>query len=367
MRQLTISQTRSGVDRSEFLVTEQFQPAFRATGGLLSREHGLELAPVGRDGPAFRLRYDPGANLRRALAPRCKTWSIRRGGETLGTLYQSFRLLRPNAVHLDWQGRHLIAEHVSLGEQGTKLVIFEDGRQLGLAERDPVTENLLDQYRLFCLEDSLAEAMVLLVLYYDWYWFGNRGRKAAGTSAAFYWELFPGRKALYDPAWTEQFFQDDPVGLQAYQAAVRTQGRRSRKWLKYTKRILLAFVLFWAVVLGIMFFITHRTVTRPVYTIGDDAVPSLYAAVGSRHLEKSSIGGGRRFLVFVSDTPEADVRAYQAILPEEWTVDAFDTGFSAWQTSADKPDTCLTLYVTWTDDTVTVYLERIPAESVCME
>ena len=70
MRQLTISRTRSGVDRSEFLVTEQFQPAFRATGGLLSREHGLELAPVGRDGPAFRLRYDPGANLRRALAPR---------------------------------------------------------------------------------------------------------------------------------------------------------------------------------------------------------------------------------------------------------------------------------------------------------
>ena len=115
MRQLTISQTRSGVDRSEFLVTEDFHPAFRATGGLLSREHGLELTPIGRDGPAFRLRYDPGANLRRALTPRRKTWSIRRGGETLGTLYQSFRLLRPNPVHLDWQGRHLTAEHVSLG------------------------------------------------------------------------------------------------------------------------------------------------------------------------------------------------------------------------------------------------------------
>ena len=367
MRQLTISQTRSGADRSEFLVTEDFHPAFRATGGLFSREHGLELIPIGRDEPAFRLRYDPGANLRRALTLRRKTWAIRRGDQALGTLYQSFRLLRPNAVHLDWQGRRLTAEHVSLGEQGTKLVIFEDGRQLGLAERDPVTENLLDQYRLFCLEDSLAEAMVLLVLYYDWYWFGNRGRKAAGTSAAFYWELFPSRKALYDPAWTEQFFQDDPVGLQAYQAAVRTQGRRSRKWLKYTKRILLAFVLFWAVVLGGVFFVTHRTVTRPVYTIGDDTVPSLYAAVGSRHLEKSSIGGGRRFLVFASDTAEADVRAYQAILPEEWTVEAFDTGFDARQQSAEKPNMCLILHVSWEDGAVTVYLERTSAEYLFTE
>ena len=367
MRQLTISQTRSGVDRSEFLVTEQFQPAFRATGGLLSREHGLELAPVGRDGPAFRLRYDPGANLRRALTPQRKTWAIRRGDQTLGALYQSFRLLRPNAVHLDWQGRRLTAEHVSLGDQGTKLVIFEDGRQLGLAERDPVMENFLDQYRLFCLEDSLAEAMVLLVLYYDWYWFGSRGRKAAGTSAEFYWELFPSRKALYDPAWTEQFFQDDPVGRQAYQAAVQTQDHRSRKWLKYTKRILLVFVLFWAVVLGGVFFVTHRTVTRPVYTIGDDTVPSLYAAVGSRRLEKSSIGGGRRFLVFASDTPEADVRAYQAILSEEWTVDVFDTGFDAWQRSGEKPNMCLILHVSWEDGAVTVYLERTSAEYLFTE
>ena len=367
MRQLTISQTRSGVDRSEFLVTEDFHPAFRATGGLLSREHGLELTPIGRDGPAFRLRYDPGANLRRALTPQRKTWAIRRGDQTLGALYQSFRLLRPNAVHLDWQGRRLTAEHVSLGEQGTKLVIFEDGRQLGLAERDPVMENFLDQYRLFCLEDSLAEAMVLLVLYYDWYWFGNRGSLAAGIQTAFFWELFPSRETLYDPAWTEQFFRDDPVGLQAYQAAVQTRDRRSRKWLKYTKRILLAFVLFWAVVLGSVFFVTHRTVTRPAYTIGDDTAPSLYAAVGSRRLEKSSIGGGRRFLVFASDTAEADVRAYQAILPEEWTVDVFDTGFDAWQQSDDRPDMCLALHVSWTADTVTVYLERTVLESVPSE
>lgn len=367
MRRLTISQTRAGLDGSEFLITEDFHPAFRASGGLLSREHGLELAPIGRDGPAFQLRYDPGANLRRALTPRRKTWSIRRDDQTLGALYQSFRLLRPNAVHLDWQGRHLTAEHVSLGAQGTKLVIFEDGRQLGLAERDPVAENLLDQYRLFCLEDSLAEAMVLLVLYYDWYWFGNRGRKAAGTSAAFYWELFPSRKALYDPAWTEQFFQDDPVGRQAYQASVQAQDRRSQKWLKYTKRVLLAFVLFWAVVLGSVFISTHRMVTRPVYTIGDDTAPSLYAAVGSRHLEKSSIGGGRRFLVFASDTPEADVRAYQAILPEEWTVAAFDTGFDAWQQSAEKPNMCLILHVSWEDGAVTVYLERTSAEYLFTE
>ena len=116
-----------------------------------------------------------------------------------------------------------------------------------------------------------------------------------------------------------------------------------------------------------MFFITHRTVTRPVYTIGDDTVPSLYAAVGSRRLEKSSIGGGRRFLVFASDTPEADVRAYQAILPEEWTVDVFDTGFDAWQQSDDRPDMCLTLHVSWTADTVTVYLERTTLESVPSE
>ena len=79
MRQLTISQTKAGVDRSEFLVTEDFHPAFRATGGLFSREHGLELIPIGRDEPAFRLRYDPGANLCRALTPRRKTWAIRRG------------------------------------------------------------------------------------------------------------------------------------------------------------------------------------------------------------------------------------------------------------------------------------------------
>ena len=367
MRQLTISQTRSGVDRSEFLVTEDFHPAFRATGGLLSREHGLELTPIGRDGPTFRLRYDPGANLRRALTPQRKTWAIRRGDQTLGALYQSFRLLRPNAVHLDWQGRRLTAEHVSLGEQGTKLVIFEDGRQLGLAERDPVMENFLDQYRLFCLEDSLAEAMVLLVLYYDWYWFGNRGSLAAGIQTAFFWELFPSRETLYDPAWTEQFFREDPVSRQAYQAAVQTRDRRSRKWLKYTKRILLAFVLFWAVVLGGVFFVTHRMVTRPVYTIGDDTAPSLYAAVGSRHLEKSSIGGGRRFLVFASDTAEADVRAYQAILPEEWTVEAFDTGFDARQQSVEKPDMYLTLHVAWEAHSITVYVERVSSEYVWIE
>ena len=157
------------------------------------------------------------------------------------------------------------------------------------------------------------------------------------------------------------------MGRRTYQAAARTQERRSRKWLKYKQRILLAFVLFWAVVLGIMFFITHRTVTRPVYTIGDDAVPSLYAAVGSRHLEKSSIGGGRRFLVFVSDTPEADVRAYQAILPEEWTVEAFDTGFDARQQSAEKPNMCLILHVSWEDGAVTVYLERTSAEYLFTE
>ena len=115
MRRLTISQTRAWLDGSEFLITEDFHPAFRASGGLLSREHGLELAPMGRHAPAFQLRYDPGANLRRALTLRRRAWSIRRGGAALGTLYQSFRLLRPNPVHLDWQGRHLTAEHVSLG------------------------------------------------------------------------------------------------------------------------------------------------------------------------------------------------------------------------------------------------------------
>lgn len=157
------------------------------------------------------------------------------------------------------------------------------------------------------------------------------------------------------------------MGRQAYQASVQTQGRRSQKWLKYTKRVMLAFVLFWAVVLGSVFISTHRMVTRPAYTIGDDTAPSLYAAVGSRRLEKSSIGGGRRFLVFASDTAEADVRAYQAILPEEWTVEAFDTGFDAWRRSAEKPSLYLSLHVSWEDDTVTVYLERTSAEYLFTE
>ena len=157
------------------------------------------------------------------------------------------------------------------------------------------------------------------------------------------------------------------MGRQAYQASVQTQGRRSQKWLKYTKRVMLAFVLFWAVVLGSVFISTHRMVTRPVYTIGDDTAPSLYAAVGSRRLEKSSIGGGRRFLVFSSHTPEADVRAYRAILPEEWTVEAFDTGFDARQQSAEKPNMCLILHVSWEDGAVTVYLERTSAEYLFTE
>ena len=143
--------------------------------------------------------------------------------------------------------------------------------------------------------------------------------------------------------------------------------------MKYTKRILLAFALFWALVLGLLFFTARRTVTRPVYTFGDDTIPSLYAAVGSRELRKSSMGlsngrgGSEKLFLFVSGTPEADVRAYQAILTEEWTVSAFDTGFYAWRRSEEKPEMCLTLRVAWVDDTVMVDAERTPSEHIRTE
>ena len=79
------------------------------------------------------------------------------------------------------------------------------------------------------------------------------------------------------------------------------------------------------------------------------------------------IGGGRRFLVFASDTAEADVRAYQAILPEEWTVDNFDTGFDAWRQSVEKSNMYLTLHVTWEAHSITVYVERVSSEYVWIE
>jgi hypothetical protein len=92
-------------------------------------------------------------------------------------------------------------------------LIFLDEKQIGQLNKKRTTENNLDWYVMYLLDDykDLAELMSIFVIYFDSYNYGNRGEIVSNSSQKTWeWSISKFNK-LYNPTWLSNHFEVEEI------------------------------------------------------------------------------------------------------------------------------------------------------------
>lgn len=91
---------------------------------------------------------------------------------------------------------------IGMGKQGMKYPIYIEDNQVALIEKDPVTKDNLDRYKVYAIDDSTLEIGCILSLYIDCMFYSDSG--GSSTSRQYQKTFNKAQIKMYDPNFVKR-------------------------------------------------------------------------------------------------------------------------------------------------------------------
>jgi hypothetical protein len=93
---------------------------------------------------------------------------------------------------------------IGMGKQGMKYPIYIEDNQVALIEKEPVTKNNLDQYKVYAIDETTLEIGCILSLYIDLMYYRRNNEIGYASTEVDYKSFNKGLLPLYDPNFVER-------------------------------------------------------------------------------------------------------------------------------------------------------------------